>query len=804
MSTLDLGFLALKRGDNQEAINIFRRVLDNKKEADAFFGFGVAHYHLGDILTARWAFYQALELNRDQKDSLAYLARIDKTKKHQKPVPTKQTRFRARKDFLEVHDGTWREFFVKGVNIGAGLPGYFPGEFAVKKGTYLKWFKQIKELGANAVRVYTILPPEFYEALYRFNALGQKLYLFQEIWAELPEGNDFRDSRFIEGLRQDIKYTVDAIFGNASLQERPGYPHGIYEYDVSPFVAGFIVGREWETCAVKGFNEAHLRQTADYQGTFLRIQNGTPFEVWITEICDFLQSYEHESYQVTHPVTTVNWPTLDPLEHPSESTYEDEFRRQGLQPEGYHGPCIDVHNEDVESLDLSKITAIEGNGFFALYHVYPYYPDFMNNDYVDQENPYLAYLSALKKYHGSQPVVIAEFGVPSSREVAHWNRCGWNHGGHGDREQGQINGKLMRTIHEAGMAGGILFSWFDEWFKRNWLFLPAELPAERKPFWYNLQDPEENYGLLAAYPGYPEKKVSLDCRADDWRGVAPLYEKKENSMVFPFHDMSDDSRRLLRLSVQHDEGFLYILLETAGMIDFSKANFLIGLDTCSTGEGERALPYGTNLTSPVGLTFLIHLAGKESSRILVAASYDKYLNGKTGVIKPDASDQGAWVMMENETNIRRISKDGKRFFPARVFTMSHLRFGSLNVKNEAYHSLADFFSRDNKIELRIPWGLINITDPSSKTVLWMDNKGATRQAEGIRILAISYKPEEGKLVAHGTGGASNHTDCLPVKLAPPQVRKYSWNGWETPIYHSFLKESYYRYQKVLQAIPEAR
>ncbi len=804
MSTLELGFLALKRGDHQEAINIFKRALGHEKNAAAFFGFGVAHYYLGDIPTAKWAFYQALERQRDHKESLSYLERIDKTKKQQKPVLTKITRFRAHTDFLEVHDGTWREFFFKGVNIGTGLPGYFPGEFAIKKGTYLKWFQQIKELGANSIRVYTILPPEFYEALYQFNSEGQKLYLFQEIWTELPEKNDFQDNHFIDGLRQEIKHSVNVIFGDESLPERPGHPHGIYEYDVSPYVAAFIIGREWESCAVKGFNEAHQRRTSDFEGTFLQIRNGTPFEVWITEMCDFLQDYEHERYQVTHPVTTVNWPTLDPLEHPSESTYEYEFRMQGLQPQGYQGPCIDTHMEDVESLDLSKITSIKGSGFFALYHVYPYYPDFMNNDYDDQDNPYFTYLSALKKKHGRQPVLIAEFGVPSSRETAHWNRCGWHHGGHGDRDQGQINGKLMQTIHDAGMAGGILFSWFDEWFKRNWLFLPAELPAERKPFWYNLQDPEENYGLLAAYPGYPGKKVNLACRPDDWRRVKPLYEKKKDSMVFPFHDKSDVSRRLLRLSVQHDEGFLYLLLETAGIIDFSQANFLIGIDTCSAEGGERALPFGTNLKSPVGLTFLVHLAGKERSRILVAASYDKYLNGETGVLKPEASDEGAWVMMQNETNIRRISRDGKRFFPARVFTMSRLRFGSLDTKTSDYHSLADFFSRDNKVELRIPWGLINVTDPSSRTILWLDKNGATRQTAGVRLLALSYKPEEGKLVAHRTGGAANHTDCLPVELTAAQVKTYSWNGWEAPIFHTFLKESYYHYQKVLQAIPEVR
>lgn len=803
MNDVTLGFLAVTNRDYQEAINIFRRAFEKRKEADAYFGFGVAHYHLDDLSTARWAFYQALELQRDHTEAHAYIGRIEQ-KKEQGPVSERRSVFRAVKDYLEVHDGAWKKFFIKGVNIGLGLPGYFPGEFAVKKGTYLKWFRQIVELGANVVRVYTILPPDFYEALSRFNKSGKKLYLLQEIWTELPEGNDFHESRFREGLLNEIRNAVDAIYGNVALPERPGYAHGKYEYDASPYLAGFILGREWESCAVKGFNEQHERKMRDYDGPFLRIQNGTPFEAWITETCDFLQRYEYEKYRLSHPVTTVNWPTLDPLEHPSESTFEDEYRIQGISNDGKKDVCIDVHIEDSESLDLSKITPVQGGGFFALYHAYPYYPDFMNHDYPDRQNAYLAYLQALKKHHGRQPVVIAEFGVPTSREVAHWHRGGWHHGGHGDREQGVINGKLMQAIHEAGMAGGVLFSWFDEWFKRNWLFVPAELPAERKPLWYNLQDPEENYGLLAAYPGYPGKKVNLACRAEDWNGITALYEKNNESMTFRFNDGIDEARRLVRLSAQHDEGFLYLLLETAGTIDFMSSNFLIGLDTCSANAGERLLPFGTHLTSPVGLTFLIHLAGKERSRILAAAPYDKYLNGKTGSIRPLMSDQGAWAMMQNETNIRRISRDGKQFFPAHVFTMSRLRFGSLDKKSPDYHSLADFFFRGNQVELRIPWGLINVTDPSSKTVLWVDGDSMTRKTAGIRMLAVSYKPEEGRLVAQGTGRASNQTDSLPAELASAHIKTHSWKRWDTPIYHSYLKESYYHYQKILKAIPGAQ
>jgi hypothetical protein len=418
-------------------------------------------------------------------------------------------------------------------------------------------------------------------------------------------------------------------------------------------------------------------------------------------------------------------------------------------------------------------------------------------------NPYLAYLSALKKHHGRQPVVIAEFGVPSSRESAHWHRRGWHHGGHGDREQGEANAMQMKAIHQAGMAGGVLFSWFDEWFKRNWLFVNAELPADRKPFWFNAQDPEENYGLLAAYPGYPGKKVHLTCREEDWKDAPALYEKNTEAMSFRFTNGSDEARRLVRLSAQHDEGYLYLLLETAGAIDFTTANFLIGLDTCGAGVGERLLPFGLNLMSPVGLTFFLHLAGKENSRILASAAYDKYLNDPTGLVRPEESDQGAWVMMQNGANIRRISKDGKQFFPAHVFTMSRLRFGSLDVKNRNYHSLADFFFLDNKIELRIPWGLMNITDPSSKMVLWKDKEKAAQKTSGISTLAISYQPEKGMFLARRTGKAGNHTDSLPAVLAPEQIKTYSWDEWNTPIYHTYLKESYYRYQKILRTIPEA-
>jgi hypothetical protein len=183
------------------------------------------------------------------------------------------------------------------------------------------------------------------------------------------------------------------------------------------------------------------------------------------------------------------------------------------------------------------------------------------------------------------------------------------------------------------------------------------------------------------------------------------------------------------------------------------------------------------------------LAGKEKSRILAAAPYDKYLNAGRGVIMPAASDQGAWVMMQNQTNRRRVSKDGKRFYPAHVASMSRLRFGCLAAHEAAYDSLADFFFRDNAVELRIPWGLINFTDPSSKSILWKGKDSLVKKTAGVRLIAVSYKPAPDGLTALSTGLTANHTDCFPSDWRDDQVKVYSWQDWNTPIYHTYLKRA---------------
>ena len=92
------------------------------------------------------------------------------------------------------------------------------------------------------------------------------------------------------------------------------------------------------------------------------------------------------------------------------------------------------------SLDPSLVRATASNpaGWFASYHAYPYYPDFMLHDpgynrarsSLGRSN-YFGYLAELKRHHAGIPVLIAEYGVPSSRGDAHLQNTPTLHYQHG-------------------------------------------------------------------------------------------------------------------------------------------------------------------------------------------------------------------------------------------------------------------------------------------------------------------------------------------------------------------------------------
>ncbi len=96
--------------------------------------------------------------------------------------------FQAGHDFLEVQvdDEEYRPIFIRGVNLGVGVPGTMAGELAASYDDYRRWFEQMRQMGLNTLRIYTLHFPRFYEALDDHNRANpdDPLYVLHGIWLD--------------------------------------------------------------------------------------------------------------------------------------------------------------------------------------------------------------------------------------------------------------------------------------------------------------------------------------------------------------------------------------------------------------------------------------------------------------------------------------------------------------------------------------------------------------------------------------------------------------------------------------------
>src|SRR5262249_54442379 len=115
-----------------------------------------------------------------------------------------------------------------------------------------------------------------------------------------------------------------------------------------------------------------------YSGRYVSLEQGLPSEAWFARMCDQAVQYEVDKYNAQRPVTVVNWPPLDPLPHPTESTYAEELEiRKKLGEPVTEQPPAFMNDADITSLDIVKFrpSAEFAAGLFALYHVYQHWPD---------------------------------------------------------------------------------------------------------------------------------------------------------------------------------------------------------------------------------------------------------------------------------------------------------------------------------------------------------------------------------------------------------------------------------------------
>jgi len=690
-------------------------------------------------------------------------------------------RFRIGDDGFEVAvgDGPFTELGVRGVNLGMAKPGRFPGEAAITRAEYDRWLAAMGELHVNVVRVYTVHPPAFYRALAAYNrSHAEPIYVLHGNWIGEETLREAGDATSVSAaFDRSFRQVIDAVHGATTVAPEPGYASGTYDADVSDYALGYVVGIEWPPAVVRETNR--VGEPDGSEGQYLTAPDAPPFERWLAARLDAGVAYEIDEYGAQRPAAFTNWVTTDPLSHPSE-------------------PFVD---EDAVSVDPDAVAATDAYdaGTFAAYHVYPYYPPLLNEtpeyvDYVDhrgEPNSYAGYLNDLVGAT-DHPLLVAEFGVPSSRGIAQRDVHGRDQGRHTEAEQGEILAAMYEDVREADTAGGVVFSWHDEWFKRTWNLAPFSDP-NRRPFWSNVQTPEQRFGLLSFDPA---DAVPLDGSPDAWEDAAVATPESDPTRI---GDGGDDARELTAVRVTSDAAYLSVRLEFADLgagVDWSETNYLLALGL--TDRGARVLPYDTAATAPAD--FVVRLGGPDASRVTVDPRYDAFAyeyGAAAGLDLDRYRDPDPGVFAPLRMVINRgytVPETGERV-PFESVETGRLRYGNGNPDSPAYDSLADVHASPSTdaIEVRLPWLLLNVADPSRRRRLgdfWNEGLDAYETFEAIEVAAASYVPADAEGTATALDAPTNLTHAVPG-VADGELRSLSFAPptWDRPAYAERLKES---------------
>lgn len=688
-------------------------------------------------------------------------------------------------------DGKMEPFEIRGVNMGVGLPGEWATDYSIDKETYLRWFGWIQEMGVNTIRVYTILHDDFYDAFYEYNtqreAAGEEpLWLIHGVWVNDYVQNSHRDGYdddFRQTLIDDCRTLVDILHGQKNLSLGYGLGSGSYRKDVSKWVIAYILGVEWEDVTV-AYTDHKYPERNQYQGTYLYTSpDASPFEAMLCEVGDRIIEYESNRYKQQRLVAFSNWPTTDPFEYPTLIAK-------------YFMKCAKVDVEHIKTTDAFLA------GQFASYHVYPYYPDYLNYmlrpvvlepgapDWLDTEfdygpweqgvpiedylpggilasyrdssgrhNTYYTYLKALTNYH-TMPVVISEYGVSTGRGMAQRDyNTGRNQGNMSEQEQGQALIECYEDIMAAGCAGSCAFTWQDEWFKRTWNTMHA-VDLNKTPYWSDYQTNEQYFGLLSFDPGEEKSICYVDGDLSEWT---------EEDLVVSDGDFS--------LSMKYDQKFIYFLLKKD---DFDPEEDTLYLPIDTTPKSGSTYCRNFDVSFERACDFLVVIDGEDHSRILVQERYETLramyfheIADRDAYLNPVDVDTPVFKKIHLMLQTATPLLTGDWGATAETYETGKLTYGTANPEDPDFNSLADFIFSGDYVELKLPWQLLNFANPSEMMI-----HDDYYEHYGVEYIQID------EMYVGLTDEDSAHAR-IPMESFPLE----GWGKEQT--YHERLKNSYY-------------
>lgn len=654
-----------------------------------------------------------------------------------------------REMLIKTNNG-YDNVIVKGVNLGGFIPNNYVTDYSIDYDKYYEWIESIYEMGSNTIRLDTIFNDEFYNAFYDFNEKHDKpLYLIQGINLDTYALNSHIsgfDKEYYGELITQAEDAVDVVHGRKKLTLSK-HGKGTYKKDVSKYVLAYIVGSEWMEDTILYTNNT-LSEKAGYTGKYISTTDtASSFETMLAKVMDHLISYEAKKYSEIHSISFINTPETDPVAIIPEVRFDPDKEIYSLYPD-----TLKYFYHKAVKLDLENINAINGyNGLFASYNISSYYPNYLSYENKEYEDTYASYISSLVAHH-TVPVLVTEFAYSTSRGVSTLvDDTYGNFGGMTEEEQGKSLVKAYHTIINSNASGGIIATWQDEWDKRSWNTL-EKVDITKSIYWSDAQTTNQSLGLLSFDPGEKESVCYVDGDVSEW---------DDNDLVLDNDDVS--------LSMKQDEKYLYFYIKRKNN---NTLPIYIPIDTTNKSGSKYSSNY--NLNFDRNADFLILIDG-ENSEIFVQEYYNvlnavdgyEVYNRNSYINKPE-KDSSLFTPINLLIEPYSVNTFSRTYGSATLVNTGKLTFGNGNPNDSNFNSQADYYEMNGNIELRIPWGILNFSNPSNLQIHddYYENYGV----EEINISKI-----------YVGAGTNSYIELKPFKL----------EKWTKATYHERLKKSYF-------------